>query len=98
MSGGGMTFESNRLKHSSGVRVRIRFWRYDRKAVVAGSHNALMLAHSCHQAHSNLASGIENLSTMHCATCARTSPRCRWEGRANDTGEKDERLREHRIG
>src|SRR5215468_2590811 len=81
-----MTFESNRLKHSSGVRVRIRFWRYDRNAVVAGSQNALMLAHSCHQAHSNLASGIENLSTS--ATCARTSPRCRWEGRATTQEEK----------
>src|SRR6516162_9850204 len=55
-----MTFESNRLKHSSGVRVRIRFWRYDRKAVVAGSQNALMLAHSCHQAHSNLVSRFQN--------------------------------------
>src|SRR6516164_7011370 len=83
-----MTFESNRLKHSSGVRVRIRFWRYDRKAVVAGSQNALMLAHSCHQAHSNLASGIENLSTMRRAICAGTGPRCRWEGRATTQEEK----------
>src|SRR6516165_5176834 len=83
-----MTFESNRLKDSSGVRVRIRFWRYDRKAVVAGSQNALMLAHSCHQAHSNLASGIENLSTMRRAICAGTGPRCRWEGRATTQEEK----------
>jgi hypothetical protein len=30
--------------------------------------------------------------------CAGTSLRCRWEGRANDPGGKDERLREHRIG
>src|SRR5262249_11663365 len=81
-----MTFESNRLKHSSGVRVRIRFWRYDRNAVVAGSQNALMLAHSCHQAHSNLASGIENLSTSE--TCARTRTRCGWEGRATTQEEK----------
>src|SRR6516164_4666427 len=89
-----MTFESNRLKHSSGVRVRIRFWRYDRKAVLAGSQNALMLAHSCHQAHSNLASGIENLSTMRRAIW----PAVPLGGQGNDTGGKDERLREHRIG
>src|SRR5258708_34092763 len=57
-----MTFESNRLKHSSGAGVRCGF----RGRAQRGNGRitkATVLAYSCHQAHSNLA--IE-----------KTSPRC----------------------
>ena len=56
-----------------------------------------MLAHSCHGAHSNL--GQASKTSPQCAAQdARNKPAAPWERMANDTGGKDERLREHRIG
>src|SRR5262249_34016997 len=46
-----------------------------------------MLAYSCHQAHSNLGSGIENLSTMR-REMRRSKPAVRWEGGATTQEER----------
>src|SRR5262249_56978294 len=56
-----------------------------------------MLAYSCHQAHSNLGSGIET-SPPFAARDAQEQARGPMGGGRNDTGGKDERLREYRIG
>src|SRR5262249_29932961 len=91
-----MTFESNRFKHSSGYE-----YGYDFGGTIgtleAPDHETL---YAC----IFLSPGSQQTSVRHRKPLhnapheMRTSPRCRWEGRANDPGGKDERLREHRIG
>src|SRR5262249_6402854 len=95
-SSGGMTFESNQLKHSSAVRLR-----HDFGGTIGTSegpdHETLYACTFLSPGSQQSGSGIGNLSTTRRATYARTSPRCHG-AEGNDTGGQDERLREHRIG
>src|SRR5260370_36338396 len=91
-----MRFESNRLKTSWGGRAGC-----DSRGTVGTAwwpdHKTLYACTFLSRGSQQSGSGIENLSTMRRARCAEQA-RGAMGADGNDTGGKDERLREHRIG